>query len=416
MITLVCHLLMTHWAAVPVTAKSIDGQTVEAVLHERENGTPDLRMFAKDAGQSPDSEQTLLGDVVPWEQVDSLQFPAAEDKSVTTNRSQLLVHAQDGSRIVVDSVHVQDRFCRVTGVNSNLHRFPLESLRAIQFRALQAEQQVRWQELLAMSNAEDILVVLKSSGKLDFLAGVTQSVNHERVQFRYDGKTHDVRLEKLAGVIYPANPAVRQTVATLTDRQGSQWQLALWTLKGDQIHAETTSGIELTIQIGNVATLALQQKAFVFLSDLEPHSIKWQPYIPTPDGSENLAQFFAPCTDHGFGAKPISLLANPDGELRTYPKGLAIHSQTLLVYRLAGEYSRFSAEFGVAPEVQGLGHVAVRVTVDDKILWERNVDSAIAEHLELDLKGCQQLQILVDFGEGQDLGDRFHLADARLFR
>jgi len=418
MLLFICHLLISHVAGISVTAKSVDGEAIPAVL---ESSSTDLGTHSDNGAvlrrraASPDAPpQELLA----WTEVQELIFLGEEGAVVPPQAESPVVKWQDQSQIVVDTVQIDNGLVRVTGPQADLANFPVEIVRSLRFGEIDAEQQKRWDELLAQPSAEDLLVARKPNGKLDFLTGIVQGIQEDRVQFRFEGKVAEVRLNKVAGIIFPAKAHPTPSVATLSSRNGSTWHVASWKLQGDELLAQGTNGIELRFPIREVRSLQLSPNAFVFLSDLEPRTIRWVPYFLAGEGfkTETLAIYFAPSIDLDFDHRPLQLLADHDGTLRTYAKGMALHSQTQLVYRLAGEFRRFTAEVGIDPQVRGLGHVTLKFLADDKVLMDQPVEASVAQKVELDLTGCQQLTILVDFGEGFDLGDRLHVVDARLLR
>ena len=67
---------------------------------------------------------------------------------------------------------------------------------------------------------------------------------------------------------------------------------------------------------------------------------------------------------------------------------------------------------------QGLGRVDCRVFADGKetLLQPRLESVGPAVPLKLPVAGADQLRLLVDFGRGQDTGDRVIWANARLYR
>jgi NPCBM/NEW2 domain len=73
---------------------------------------------------------------------------------------------------------------------------------------------------------------------------------------------------------------------------------------------------------------------------------------------------------------------------------------------------------GFDDAAKGLGRVDCRVFADGKELYS-NPDlqaSGAPVPLKLSVAGADQLRLLVDFGRGQDTGDRVIWANARLFR
>ena len=103
---------------------------------------------------------------------------------------------------------------------------------------------------------------------------------------------------------------------------------------------------------------------------------------------------------------------------KTYARGLAIHSKTELRYRLGGEYRRLQAMVGIDDEITKFGATTVRVIGDRKPLYAADfAPRQPAIPLDLDVTGVIELEILVDWGpDGSDIGDRIHLADARLVK
>jgi hypothetical protein len=117
--------------------------------------------------------------------------------------------------------------------------------------------------------------------------------------------------------------------------------------------------------------------------------------------------------------RDISLLGEPlkmNGQ--TYDRGLAVHSRCVLTYDLNGRYSTFEALVGFDDAVKGKGRVDCRVFADDKELYSNPDLRADGPPIKLafPVEGAEQLRLQVDYGHGQDTGDRLIWANARLYR
>jgi hypothetical protein len=101
-----------------------------------------------------------------------------------------------------------------------------------------------------------------------------------------------------------------------------------------------------------------------------------------------------------------------------YEHGIAMHSRCHLTYELGGHYGRFQAVLGFDDAVKGRGQVDCRVLADGKELYaKKDLRSDLPPvTLSLPLAGARQLRLEVDFGGGQDTGDRVIWANPRLYR
>jgi hypothetical protein len=101
--------------------------------------------------------------------------------------------------------------------------------------------------------------------------------------------------------------------------------------------------------------------------------------------------------------------------VQEHAKGLAIHSRTLLIYRVPAGVRRFQALAGIDESVRTGGHVRLEVRGDNRELFNAPVVAGQEPvEIDLDVAGVERLKILVDFGQQLDIGDSLHLCRARL--
>jgi hypothetical protein len=75
---------------------------------------------------------------------------------------------------------------------------------------------------------------------------------------------------------------------------------------------------------------------------------------------------------------------------------------------------RFVAIAGIDPTSASQGHVTLEIRGDDRILWEGVVDGRQPPvNIDVQLEAARRLQLVVDYGENLDYGDRLHLIEAR---
>jgi hypothetical protein len=193
--------------------------------------------------------------------------------------------------------------------------------------------------------------------------------------------------------------------------------------QGDMLIANTTSHLQLAWPLAGIASIDLSAGKIVFLSDIEPAAVSWQPLVGLPTAASRAAQYGRPRFNQSAGGGPLTL-AYPDDdpaagtpEIKPFAKGLAIRSRSELVYRLPKGYSRFLAVVGIEPAAAASGNVMLSIFGDDRLLVEQAIDGSDAPlPLELDVSGVNRLKIVVDYGQNLDTGDWLNLCNVRIVK
>ncbi len=276
-----------------------------------------------------------------------------------------------------------------------------------------------WSNILAAALKGDAVVVRKGGDgkpvKLDYLEGVIQDVSSAAVQFDFEGDVVPVNRQKVQveGLIYfqPKSQSLPKPVCRIDTAAGDRWMAADLRIENDAIELTTPTGVDVNVPLSRVTNLDFSLGKIVYLSDLAPIKKTWQPYFGVSKSTTGAAAMFDAKSDENFAGEPLQL-----GD-QTFRKGLALHSRSELTYRLPDAYSRFEAVAGIDPGQRSYGNVRLQIHGDGKVLY----DKAIAgdrppEPLELDITGVGRLTILVDYGEGLDIGDQLLLGGARVIR
>lgn len=260
--------------------------------------------------------------------------------------------------------------------------------------------------LVARKSKSDVLRILARDGKsINVFEGVIGSASPagDTLRFTPDGSDAvNVSLARVRGLIY-SRPGDRPVpLARVHDQFQNVFAV--------QAIVPAPAGYRLTLLSGSTVELAsaiIQRFDFspgklAYLSDLEPVRLS---------STLLLADHLAPVQrDRNLERGTLSV-----GQ-RTYVKGLAVHSRTILEYDVAG-YAYFRCVLGIDDAVAA-GHAVVRIEADGKELFQAVVSTRdpAPRDLELKLDGAKRLKLTVDYGEDFDLGDHVIFADARVMK
>jgi hypothetical protein len=268
----------------------------------------------------------------------------------------------------------------------------------------------QWSEITETKTAGDLLV-LRKNGALDYLEGVQGDIDAETCKFELDKETIPVKRPKVEGVVYfHSNTAeLPATVGQVFAADGSRLAMQAAALDAGSVKLSTPAGVSLSLPLEEVARFDFSSGKIAYLSDLQPESATYVPLLDLKAQPAALREFYQYRRDVGFEQNPLRL----DGKV--YRKGLSLQSRTVLAYRLPGKFRLFKGIVGIDDSVRETGDVRVEIKGDGKTLWQGDVrGSDPARELELDVAGVKRLEIVVDYGAGQDIGDRLDVCEARV--
>ena len=338
----------------------------------------------------------------------------SQEKPLSTVRPTVLVELNDGSRLAATDFQSLGGNAKIEVSGDAAREVPVKSLRWVRFvdAAEKSEKlDAQWNEIVAGKPAGDLLVVRKK-GAIDSTDGVVGDVSAETVGFTLDGDKIDIKRPKVEGIVFvqPAGDDLPDAVCTVIDSHGSRYRASNFKLEGDSLEISTPAGLKTTLPLASVAQFDFSAGKVQFLSDLETESFTYEPYFGLEQPLATLNEFYRLRRDIGLEKNPLSL----DG--RTYRKGIALHSRSVVVYRLPGKYRLFKAVAGIDDAARdGGGNVALEVKGDGKSLWKGSVrGNEAAQALEIEVTGVKRLEIVADYGEGQDVADHLDLCEARV--
>ncbi len=383
---------------VPFQAHALDGHTVVGEL---------AALSSKELVLQTDSGPVNL----PLSTLASLA--PRTPRNVSPSGAPLWIELRGGSELPAIGYEVTKGMATVRISADKSRELPTRAVRSVRFgSAIEQDPKLakQWSDITEMKTAGDLLVIRKEEA-LDYLEGVVRDINSETCQFDLDGETVAVKLGKIAGIAYSQAGAMElpESIGKLVATDGTRLAMRSVELTDDVLKVATTAGTTYAMPLVDVARFDFSSGKIVYLSDLEPESVTFTPLFGFEKPPQGLLGFYEYRRDTGFEQSPLRL----DGQV--FRKGLALASRTELVYKLPGNFRLFRTIVGIDDSTRETGSVRLTISGDGKVLWHGEVKGTDPPlPLELEIAGARRLEILADYGEGLDVGDRLDLGDAQV--
>lgn len=389
-----CMLLAAVTAAPQVDVATLKGEQHAGALQQLTAAELTLR---KDGAETK----------VPLSEVLEVRF-AREDRSAPNPAAggQTQAILVDGSRLGCTGVAAGVRDATLTTAAAGAVKVPVTALASLRFAPPSDSRKIEddWSALRQRELKRDLLVVRKGD-VLDHLDGTIGEIDDKLVKFVLDGDEIPVKREKVFGIVYARNQPANQKAVCEAMLGGSDvLRLKSIAWDGQQWQAALVAGGEVTLAPEALAALDFSLGKVRYLSQMEPRQVDYTPFF------DIVWRYWR---DRNQDNGPLQLGGT------VYPRGLSIHSRTVLQYRIDGDYRRFQAVMGIDDSVgrYGRGDVHVVISGDGKPLLEADVRGTDAPRpLDLDVTGVRDLEILVDFGGDLDIADHLDLADAKVIK
>lgn len=346
---------------------------------------------------------------IPFQQLLTVQPTAPPDPLPAEASS--WIELLDGSLLEATAVEIKEGTLVATIRSGARVSIKTRNIRHTRLVDLDPEKLADFQQITKAEAEGDVLIIRRPSGALDELEGIVHSLDDTILVFEFDDEKIQVERTKIAGIRYfQAGSRKLPEPRCLVSLAGNVTLFAATLeLAEQQLTVTCSSGPKVTIPLDQLVKLDFSAGNLVYLSDLEPETIKWTPYLSTGKVNERLTRLYRPRRDRTLSGKAL-VLSN-----QSFPKGLAIHSRTEMTYRLTDEFQVFQSLVGIDPALGENGDVDLVVMGNGKQLFRKKItgkDEAI--ELKIDVRGVSRLTILVDFGEQLDIGDHLLMCNARL--
>ncbi|MGD9128491.1 MAG: NPCBM/NEW2 domain-containing protein [Planctomycetia bacterium] len=399
-------ILFTFLTALALQAPQVNIETLDGTKH-----TGELQAMSVQNVQVKTPQGT---ETVPTERLMKVDFD--REKQKISMAGKVLVTLVDGSHMLTQGFQVnKESATLVSTIGPGGVKVPISDIYSVRFINRTGTLDDQWERICEAPTDSDRLIVAKEDA-LDYLVGSLGEITNVRVVFTLDGEPLKVKREKVFGITYyhPTGRTIPKSLGRLITTDGSSWAFTEIVMDAGNFNLVTTLGLEVSFPVDTVAAFDFAEGKVAYLSDMKPSSVTWTPYLSlmgTTGGNDNhgRATFFGPKFDRSFQAGPLTL----DG--KTYDKGLALHSRSVIVYRLGKKYGRLTATAGIADRVRPQGHVQLKIEADGKVLLDTEISGKqMAIPIDLDLAQAEKLTITVDYGQKTDIADRLILGDAKV--
>ncbi len=227
--------------------------------------------------------------------------------------------------------------------------------------------------------------------------GRITSLSDEAMSFVFRGQERTIARDRVVGMVFansdrpkPADAGFHQSLRLRTGQVLAGKVVAI----GDRVEMDLLGGGRVDLPRAALISMRSENGRRIDLTRIKPTAEEAIPYFGLAMPSVLNRSF-----DNGM----IRLF-----DQNNYEQGIAVHSKSRLHYKLDRPAQSFRATFGLMDPGGKLGDVTARVIGDDKILWEqKNITAQSgAVNINVDLKDVKRLILEVDFGDGQNVGDR----------
>jgi hypothetical protein len=341
--------------------------------------------------------------LVPLDDIARLEFGDAGVAAVEAGCTFLL--SREG-RIVGELTQGPRETVMARTILSRQTRLPFNMLRAVVFDRHHLPKAAR--ELLAAGledrgRSRDLLVTVEGE-QVRSVPGVLLSLGPKEGEFVFGDRTRRIRTSRIYAVLF-ARPAsvTPESQAVVHLFTGDIVPGNLRDASADELKLDAIFGQAVGIEVEAIRSIVVHSDRVVYLSDVAPVSYRHSGLI------HDQQEWRKDGNVHG---GPISLAG------RQHAKGLGVRSRSELAYDIGGNYEAFAATVGIDDAVRPQGSVVFRVLTDGDAAFDSGLLTGADEPVDLQVStaAVARLTLIVDFGEGADIGDWADWGSARLIR
>jgi len=239
----------------------------------------------------------------------------------------------------------------------------------------------------------------------DTIRGFISTINDRGIAVAGDSQDYEIPHELLAGVRFArANPSVPQGPHALVDlRHGGRLTVTKLEWQDGSFVAELPDVGRVAIEAGNVLSIEMIGGRWEWLSLREPVTYQHTPMLSLD---------WPYRTDENLFGGPLAVAG------QRFERGISVHSRSSLTYELGGRYREFVTALGLDDTSGPLADVDVRVRVDGQTRYFKQHlrRGELVGPIRLEIRGASRIELIVDFGAGGDLQDRFAWIEPALIR
>lgn len=274
-----------------------------------------------------------------------------------------------------------------------------------------ADPATAWKEI-PEAKEEDVIYFF--NGDRD--TGVIKGISRDTIKFQSTvyGKDRNYETAAIAGIAFaqitPPPPPPVGLLATIIGTDRSRFTGRIEKVANSSIHSHSHYLGKYQLSLDRVVQIYFKTKQCSYLSDLKPIRVKEYPTIYDP---EHIVFPWPYQPDRNVtSGKLISLQG------KKFYKGLGVHANCELTYRLDGAYKRFFAVVGLDDEAGPKASVEFLVFLDGQPAYESGLIKWGDDPKQVDLSMAQAKEIRLVVTDGGDMHilDRAAWAKARLIK
>lgn len=307
-------------------------------------------------------------------------------------------------RLSADSVTVENDVCLIRGhcLNAEPLRLPLEQVVGF---CLKPTMQPKKSQPHSQVLAKEDQLTLQAEDSIESVSGLLESLDENSVTFAWNGKSRTLPREnviaiKLASLI-ATNDIDQAYLVHFRDGDTCICSKRI-ELLDNSLRLEICDECVVSTDWRQVDRIQIRSTKLRYVSDISPASAEHHPILTFQ--------------------RPFQIDRNVSGgRLRvgnqSFEKGIGVASNSRLVYRLNQEFRHLCGEIGIDQETNGRGNCVFVVRADGREMARIAMQGTdVPRKIQLDVKGVQLMELVVEAGSDLDLADHANWCDLCLLR
>ncbi len=353
---------------------------------------------------SPDLSAELLPDGLSLSEIMQINFVMDNQDAINDQVGKVRMRLINGSRFAIDAPTLRAETVTFTSV-FQCPPLPMEIVRSL----IWSDSELVQQQLDDPSSSEDTVIVQTDAGDR-MVTGLIKKIDPQQLEFEYQGQVRKINIERIRALVLAdlGLGGEQHSGLSVTLIDGSLLKGEFSTLTSEKLALQLAAGVTLDIALAKIRTVEITSDRLRYLSDLDPVGVEQRTLFTLQRDWQR---------DRSVQQNTLAIRDHQTGQIFEFRKGLGTQAYTRVDFANAENYQTFLATVGIAAETQGRGDCQMQVLGDGVELWSARVKGTDAPRdIEVDIRGVNQISLVVDFGESLDLSDHANWCNARLVK